>query len=268
MSLPEIFEIFAIKYAHHDRTAELNFMDSADFHDGNMPIDYFIWVARSANRTFVIDTGFNTDTASKRNKQIIRCPVESLKLVGVDPMEVEDVIITHLHYDHVGNFSLFPKCKFHLQDDEMSYATGRYMGHRHFQHPFDIDHVTGMVREVFKGRVQFHNGDAELAPGFSVHRIGGHTAGLQVVRVFSKRGWVVLASDASHLYGNMELINPYPIIFKSNEMIDGYERLSQLADSDDHIIPGHDPLVLDYYPPPSNDLEGIVICLDVAPNKG
>jgi hypothetical protein len=51
-------------------------------------------------------------------------------------------------------------------------------------------------------------------------------------------------------------------------MIDGYERLSQLADSDDHIIPGHDPLVLDYYPPPSNDLEGIVICLDVAPNKG
>jgi glyoxylase-like metal-dependent hydrolase (beta-lactamase superfamily II) len=265
---PEIFAIFAIKYARHDRTAELNFMDSADFHDGNMPIDYFVWVARSASRTFVIDTGFNTETASKRNKQIIRCPVESLKLVGVDPEEGDDVIITHLHYDHVGNFDLFPKCKFHLQDEEMSYATGRYMGHRHFQHPFDIDHVTGMVREVYKGRVQFHNGDAELSSGFSVHRIGGHTAGLQVVRIFSKRGWVVLASDASHLYGNMELINPYPIIFKSSEMVDGYERLSQLADSDDHIIPGHDPLVLDYYPPPSKDLEGIVMCLDVAPNKG
>jgi glyoxylase-like metal-dependent hydrolase (beta-lactamase superfamily II) len=61
-----------------------------------MPIDYFVWVARSKNRTYVIDTGFNTITASKRNKEIMRCPVESLKLVDVDPADVEDVIITHL----------------------------------------------------------------------------------------------------------------------------------------------------------------------------
>ena len=268
MSKPEVFEVFAIKYARHDRTAELNFMDSSDFHDSNMPIDYFVWVARSKNRTYVIDTGFNTKTASKRNKEIMRCPVESLKLVGVDPADVEDVIITHLHYDHVGNFDLFPNCKFHLQEDEMSYATGKYMGHKHFRHPFDVDHVTGMVREVYKGRVQFHDGDAELAPGFSIHRIGGHTAGLQVVQVYTKRGWVVLASDASHLYGNMELENPYPIIFKSNEMVEGFQKLRDLADSNDHIIPGHDPLVLDYYPALSDDLEGIVVRLDVAPNKG
>ena len=268
MSEPEVFEVFAIKYARHDRTAELNFMDSSDFHDSNMPIDYFVWVARSKNRTYVIDTGFNTKTASKRNKEIMRCPVESLKLVGVDPADVEDVIITHLHYDHVGNFDLFPNCKFHLQEDEMSYATGKYMGHKHFRHPFDVDHVTGMVREVYKGRVQFHDGDAELAPGFSIHRIGGHTAGLQVVQVYTKRGWVVLASDASHLYGNMELENPYPSIFKSNEMVEGFQKLRDLADSNDHIIPGHDPLVLDYYPALSDDLEGIVVRLDVAPNKG
>ena len=99
-------------------------------------------------------------------------------------------------------------------------------------------------------------------------RIGGHTAGLQVVQVYTKRGWVVLASDASHLYGNMELENPYPIIFKSNEMVEGFQKLRDLADSNDHIIPGHDPLVLDYYPALSDDLEGIVVRLDVAPNKG
>lgn len=265
MSTPDVYEVFAIKYARHERTSELNFMDPPDIHDGPMPIDYFVWVARSKNRTFVIDTGFSAETAAHRDREIMRCPAEALKLVDVDAKDVKDVIITHLHYDHVGNFDLFPNCEFHLQDDEMSYATGRYMRHRHFRTPFDVEHVTGMVREVYKGRVQFHDGDAELASGFSIHRIGGHTAGLQAVRVFTKRGWVVLASDASHLYANMRRENPYPIIFKVDEMLEGYQKLRSLADSEDHIIPGHDPLVLDYYPAPSDDVKGIVVRLDVAP---
>jgi glyoxylase-like metal-dependent hydrolase (beta-lactamase superfamily II) len=268
MTDPDTFEVFAIKYARHERTAELNFMDPPDIHGGDMPIDYFVWVARSANRTFVIDTGFSAETAAQRGREIIRCPAKALSLVGVDAATVEDVIVTHLHYDHVGNFDLFPACTFHLQDDEMAYATGRYMRHRHFRTPFDVEHVTGMVREVYKGRVQFHDGDAELVPGFSLHRIGGHTAGLQAVRVHTRRGWVVLASDASHLYANMQRENPYPIIFKVDEMLEGYEKLRKLADSEDHIIPGHDPLVMDYYPAPNTDVEGIVVRLDVAPDKG
>lgn len=268
MSTPDIYEVYAIKYATHERTAELNFMDPPDIHDGHMPIDYFVWVARSANRTFVIDTGFNAQTAAERGREILRCPAEALNLVGVKAADVKDVIVTHLHYDHVGNFNLFPNCMFHLQDDEMAYATGRHMRHKHFRTPFDVEHVTGMVREVYKGRVLFHDGDEELASGFSLHRIGGHTAGLQAVRVYTKRGWVVLASDASHLYANMERENPYPIIFKVNEMLEGYEKLRKLADSTDHVIPGHDPLVMDFYPAPSKDLEGLVVRLDVAPVKG
>ncbi|NQW01104.1 MAG: N-acyl homoserine lactonase family protein [Rhodospirillales bacterium] len=268
MSDTEIYEVYAIKYARHERTAELNFMDPPDIHGGSMPIDYFVWVARSANRTFVIDTGFSAETAARRGREIIRCPAQSLSLVGIDASAVQDVIISHLHYDHVGNFDLFPACTFHLQDAEMAYATGRFMRHRHFRTPFDVDHVTGMVREVYKGRVQFHDGDAELAPGFSLHRIGGHTAGLQAVRVHTQRGWVVLASDASHLYANMQRENPYPIIFKVDEMLEGYNKLRELADSEDHIIPGHDPLVMDYYPAPAADVEGIVVRLDVAPSKG
>jgi len=129
-----------------------------------------------------------------------------MRLLGTDPREVKDVVITHLHYDHVGNFELFP--------------------------------------------------------GISLHLIGGHTMGLQVVRVSTRRGWVVLASDASHFYANMEQSRPFPIVWSLADMVQGYGRLRELAESAAHIIPGHDPLVLERYPAPAKDLEGIVVRLD------
>jgi glyoxylase-like metal-dependent hydrolase (beta-lactamase superfamily II) len=257
-----MYEVYAVKYATHMRTSELNFMDPPDIHDGPMPIDYFVWLVRSDNHTFVVDTGFNAETAQARGRELLRCPTAGLALLGVDADTVEDVIITHLHYDHVGNFDLFPKAKFHLQDQEMAFATGRFMRHKAFRAPMDIEHVVGMVRQVYAERVVFHDGKAELAPGLSVHHIGGHTAGLQVVRVKTRRGWVVLASDASHLYANMERENPYPIIFREDQMLEGYQTLGRLADSAEHIIPGHDPMVMDRYPAPSEQLDGIVVRLD------
>jgi glyoxylase-like metal-dependent hydrolase (beta-lactamase superfamily II) len=95
-----------------------------------------------------------------------------------------------------------------------------------------------------------------------LHLIGGHTLGLQAVRVNTRRGWVVLASDASHLYANLEQERPYPIVWSVGDMIEGYARLSALAQSAAHIIPGHDPLVLARYPAPSRALEGIAARLD------
>jgi glyoxylase-like metal-dependent hydrolase (beta-lactamase superfamily II) len=119
-----------------------------------------------------------------------------------------------------------------------------------------------MVRNTYAGRVAFHDGDAQVAPGVSVHLIGGHTMGLQVARVATRRGWVVLASDASHFYANMEQRRPFPIVYNVADMVEGYARLRELAESPAHIIPGHDPQVLARYPAPAGDLEGIVARLD------
>lgn len=264
----ETYELFAIKYARHDRDAAQNFVGDPDPHEGNMPIDYFVWVAINENRTVLIDTGFNATAAAERGRDLFRCPAEALSLVGVDAKEVEDIIITHLHYDHVGNFDLFPKAQFHLQDDEMQFATGRYMRHKALRHSFDIEHVVGMVREVYKDRVDFHNGDKELFPGIGIHLIGGHTLGLQSVTVETKRGRVVVASDASHLYHNMWDKRPYPTVLNIGDMMEGHDKLRHLAGGDeDLIVPGHDPLVLEYYPAPSPELEGKVVRLDVPPTK-
>ena len=254
-------EVFAIKYAEHRRLASANFI-GGDAHDGPMPMDYFVWLIRGGGREVVVDTGFSAAVAAKRGRDHIRCPTAGLRLLGTESKTVRDVVITHLHYDHVGNFDLFPAATLHLQDLEMRYATGRYMGHECFRGAYDVEDVVGMVRRVYEDRVRFHEGDAELAPGISLHLIGGHTMGLQVVRVQTRRGWVVLASDASHFYANMEETRPFPIVWSVADMVDGYRKLGALAQSPAHIIPGHDPLVLERYPAPSRDLQGIAVRLD------
>ncbi len=119
-----------------------------------------------------------------------------------------------------------------------------------------------MVRKAYAGRVSFHDGDAELFPGVSLHLIGGHTMGLQAVRVATRGGPLVLASDASHFYANMEQVRPFPIVWSVADMVAGYERLRGLAASPQHIIPGHDPLVMQRYPAPAEALRGIVARLD------
>ncbi|MEW6688046.1 MAG: N-acyl homoserine lactonase family protein [Pseudomonadota bacterium] len=260
MTTPQ-YEVYAIKYAHHARRASENFI-GGDPHDGPMPLDYFVWLVRGGGREVVVDTGFSAAMAAKRRREHLRCPTEGLRSLGVKSEEVKDVVITHLHYDHVGNFELFPAATFHLQDLEMRYATGRHMGQPVFRGAYEVEDVVGMVRRVYAGRVRFHDGDAELAPGISLHLIGGHTMGLQVVRVATRRGRVVLASDASHFYANMEQARPFPIVYSVADMVEGYARLRALADSPGHIVPGHDPLVLERYPAPSKALEGIVARLD------
>jgi len=255
------YEVYAIKYAHHERNASANFL-GGDPHDGPMPLDYFVWLIRGQGREIVVDSGFNAAVAAKRGRRITRPVEEGLRLMRVDAAAVKDVVITHLHYDHVGNFDLFPRATFHLQDLEMQYATGRCMAVEAMRHAYELEDVVGMVRNVYAGRVRFHDGDAELAPGVSLHHVGGHTLGLQIVRVATRRGWVVLASDASHFYANMEQSRPFPIVYNVGDMVEGWRRAQSLADSPAHVIPGHDPLVMARYPAPAAPLQGAVVRLD------
>ena len=232
-----------------------------------MPLDYFVWAIKGNGRTFIVDTGFDEAMSAKRKRQFLRSPGEGLKTIGIDPHAVEDVIISHMHYDHAGNYDLFPAAKFHLQDIEMAYCTGRCMCHDALKMPFEEEDVVAMVRKVFAGRVCFHDGTAEIAPGITVHHVGGHSKGLQVVRVWTRRGWLVIASDASHFYANMEQGRAFPILHSLEGTLEGYQRLWELASDRSAVIPGHDPIILDRYPAPAPGLEGVVVRLDADPSS-
>lgn len=248
-----LYEVFAVHYATHVRARAESFIfrDPTipdDVHEAPLPLEYFVWVVRDAERTIVVDTGFDRPAAAARGRELLVHPVEALRGMGIDPASVRDVVVTHLHYDHAGNLGAFPNATFHLQDSEMAYATGRCMCHPRLRYPFDVEDVVTMVRRVYDGRVRFHDGDAEIFPGVSLHHVPGHTRGLQCVRVATARGAVVLASDASHFYANMREGNPFPIVVDVAAMMESWGRLRALADSEDHIVPGHDGLVLERYP--------------------
>ena len=229
-------------------------------------MDYFVWVARGGGRTFVIDTGFNAEVSEKRKRTFLRCPVETLGALGIDADAVEDVILTHLHYDHVGNFDRFPNARFHLQERELAYATGRYMRYPRLSHSFEVEDVCGIVRLNYARRVLFYDGDAELAPGLTSMRQAAIRPGFSSFASGPAAGFVVLASDVSHFYENMASERPFTTALHIGEMLEGFDKLLKLAPDESHIIPGHDPLVMKLYPAPSPELEGIAVRLDVPPS--
>lgn len=267
MTTPETYEILVLKYGEMTaRYRRDNFMHPDD-HDAPMPIDYFVWVIRNENRTILVDTGFEHKEASKRGRKLRMIPREALAEAGIAADAIGDVIVTHLHYDHAGTLGDYPNARFHLQDVEMAYATGRCMCEPAMNVPFTVDHVCEMVRHVYSGRVVFHNGDGEVAPGVSVHLMPGHSKGIQSVRVLTKNGWVVLASDAVHFYENLEKRKPFFITIDMEATLNSYSRIATLASSPEQVIPGHDPLVLQRFPAWKPQTSGIIHQLDVLPKS-
>mgnify|MGYP003310820816 FL=1 len=178
------YEIFAIKYGERMGQRGSIFVHG-DPHDAPLAMDYFIWVIRNHLRTIVVDVGFGRGEGERRGRTYLRSPTEGLALLDVDAKEVEDVIITHMHYDHAGNLEQFPKAQFHIQDTEMALVTGRAMTHPSLRHSFRLEDVIDMVRLTYGDRVIFHDGEEAIAPGVTVHHLPGHTRGMQAVRVLS-----------------------------------------------------------------------------------
>ncbi|WP_196258834.1 N-acyl homoserine lactonase family protein [Pelagibacterium limicola] len=262
----DIYEAYAIAYARHERGAAENFI-GGDPHNGPMPLNYYVWVLRNSERTLVIDTGFDERGAGLRGRTITRPVREGLAALGVDPGAVTDVVITHMHYDHAGNDGLFPNACFHLQDSEMSFATGRCMCHPGMNHPYEIEDVVSMVRRVFAGRVRFYDGDSTLFPGIDLHHIGGHARGLQALSVNTRRGPVIIASDTAHHYAHLRERRVFPTVDSVADVHAGYDRLLSLAPDISHIIPGHDPLVADLYPAFSAGTTDWIVRLDADPQS-
>src|SRR5690606_20440425 len=250
-----VTRIDAIRYARHERSAAANFARPVDDHDVPMPLDYFVWaIHRAADENgdhapVIVDTGFGEAAAAARGRIITRPVVEGLRSAGIDHRLVEDVILTHLHYDHAGSLGVFPNARFHVQDAEMAFATGRHACDQGIRAPFDGEPVAQLVRKLYADHVVFHDGDAAFAPGIALRLCDGHTAGLMAVCCETARGTVVLASDAAHLYGNLTRRIPFPIFIDEAAYLRAQARVLELAGGSlDHVIPGHDPLVLACFP--------------------
>jgi glyoxylase-like metal-dependent hydrolase (beta-lactamase superfamily II) len=245
----DVYQIFQLRYAQNRaRTVHDNFV-IRDMHDGTMPLDYHLWILRNAHRTILVDTGFAERHAIERDRKLDIDPLEALKRLGIDLDAVEHVIVTHLHYDHAGNIGRLPKACFHVQDAEVGYATGRCMCDHLLRWPFDVEDVVALVRSTYAGRVSFHDGEGAPFPGITLHCLPGHSKGMQAVKVKTRRGPVLLASDTSHYYANFLRRAPFILTIDAAQTLDSHSRMLELVDGDvQRVIPGHDPKVRRLYP--------------------
>ncbi len=277
MATGDTHEVYAIRFATRtDRSSRetfltntTNFFEETGGEPVQEPIDYYYWVIRNADRTLVVDTGFSPEEARRRNEmwrgtynpQFFLDPPDALGLLGIDPRAVTDVIVTHLHFDHVGFLNAFPAARFHIQRKEVAHVTGPAMLHDFLKSAYSAADIATFIDLLFAGRVVFHDGDAVLAPGVSLHPLPGHTPGLQGVAVETARGRVLLAGDATHYYANFTNNAPFPIVASVVDTLDSFDRIRRLASSPAHVIPGHDPQVAQRYRSVSDSHPGVVLAL-------
>ncbi|MDB5876289.1 MAG: fold hydrolase [Ramlibacter sp.] len=259
-----VYRLYAIKYASRDARRSEHFI-GGDPVDEPLNMDYVVWVIVGKDRTILVDTGFSAEVAARRKRKMLRCPIESLRLLDIDPASVKDVIYTHLHYDHAGNSALLPAATFHLQASELAFVVGPDMRYRYFSSGFEVEDIAAMVRLNFDRRLKLYDGPFRFAPGIEIDLAPGHSVGLQYLRINTARGWVTLAGDVTSFFDNIRRHRPFVAAVNVSQMLRSYDKVRETVPSLDYLIPGHDPLVMEIYPAPRDDLKGIVAQLDLPP---
>ncbi|MCU1415619.1 MAG: metallo-beta-lactamase superfamily protein [Microbacteriaceae bacterium] len=258
------YRVLALKYGSFDRDSRQNFLDGDGEHR-DMPMDFFTWVVLGNGHTIMVDTGYAGSPSTDRGRRVSREVEATLSTVGIAPEDVDHVVITHLHFDHAGNNGLFPNATYHLQRTEMEFATSPAMRHPQVSLPYVVDDVAAMIDLLFAGRLDLHDGDAEILPGIRLVRLGGHSPGSQMVLVQTERGTVALIGDVAHYYANIEQRRPFPTLVDVPGTYSAYERILDEVNDLEHVIPGHDPLVLERYPAVSDELAGWAAWLHIPP---
>lgn len=262
-TVPGTWQVVAFAYASRMGVRGQHFLGHDERSQEPHPTAYYVWLAVSDRDVVLVDAGIGPSrAASVAGLQYVGSPVDLLAAAGVAPEHIGWSVLTHLHYDHTGAVADLPAATYVVQQAEWDYWTGSWAGRitreRWLFSPDDLAHLDAAGS---RGRLELLSGDAELLPGLSVHLVGGHTAGMQVVRLRTAAGHVVLASDASHFYENLADDRPAPILHCMPAVYGAFDRIATLADGADLIVPGHDPAVLERYPPLSGRLSGRAVLI-------
>jgi glyoxylase-like metal-dependent hydrolase (beta-lactamase superfamily II) len=212
---------------------------------------YAMWLIRGGGRNILFDSGFHRERWFKEWTILnyLR-PDEAVKLTGIKPEEVTDVVISHAHWDHMGGIDLFPKATVWIQKEEFRYYTGDAWQPGGQHGGIDPEDAAELVHLNTEGRVRLVDGDnVEIFPGIRAYTGGRHTYASQYLRVEGNPPFV-LASDNCYLYRNLTEHKASDTFSKADypANIKNQERMIQLAGSPDRVIPGHDALQFQKFP--------------------
>ena len=243
------YEIYAIRYATLPGFPVSELVPDVD-PARKMDLAMMIWLIRGNGRNILLDSGFYHDRFFKdwHVNDFIK-PSDTLKLLGLKPEDITDVIISHMHWDHADGMDLFPNARIWIQKDELQYYAGEAWQSKDTHGGIDADDVLALVKLNTQGRVGMVDGDAkEILPGITCYTGGRHTYASQYVGVSTAAGTVVLASDNMYLYENLEKHVPIAETLDAASKLRAQDRMKQIASSPGLIIPGHDPAVIAKFP--------------------
>jgi glyoxylase-like metal-dependent hydrolase (beta-lactamase superfamily II) len=256
------YEIYAYKYGGPlYRKVAIVLWNSGWDEDG--PINYYVWAIKAKNgETIVVDTGPSPAQGAARKVPGFVNPVEVLSRLDVTADNVSKVVITHMHWDHVGNIEgylqAFPKAKFYVQKREFDFCVKNPVSQRK---PIAIlfDPLASKVVGGMAGsdRLVIVDGDYNLAPGVDLLLAPGHTLGLQVVRVNTAKGPAVVGSDCAHVFRGYREDNPSCFIMDMPAWIQSFDKVKSKA-AIDLIFPGHDILMSENFPKVAQDVTRLV----------
>lgn len=214
--------------------------------DAPIDMDYFFWIVDGPAGVFVVDTGFSPAGGAARGRELLADPNDLFAQAGADPASAPTVIVTHGHYDHVGNLEAFPSSPVVMAQAEYDFWTGPLAGRAHFAHSTDAADVAALRQAAETSRLRAFEGRLELAPGLTLIEVGGHTPGQCVVLVETTEGAVLLTSDAAHYYEELEADRPFAVVADLPAMYEAFDLVNAMvADGTAaHVIAGHDPSVV------------------------
>jgi glyoxylase-like metal-dependent hydrolase (beta-lactamase superfamily II) len=248
------YEAYAVRFATA-RDCPLGYLVKGADQGRKIDLAMTFWVLKDpAGRTVLVDAGFYRQELLKNyGVTDFTRPDKALERLGIKPDAVTDVILTHMHSDHVDGVDLFTKARIWIQKEEYAHyaeKTGRPAGGLPGSEP---EYITALVRLHTLGRVHLVDGDArEIIPGVTVYTGGKHTFASQYVGVNTKAGTVVIASDNVYTYENLEKHVPITATLDAKSNLAAQDRMKKIASNPRLIIPGHDPAVFVRFPKPGN----------------
>lgn len=269
-------EVYALRYSARPEARASEAFHRFDLYgepDVVLGMDYYVWVVRRGDHTVVVDCGFSAETAARRDRHVDTPLPVLFDRVGVDPAAVEDVVLSHMHFDHVGNTDLFPGATFHMARAELAHWGGPHRDHPIFCWPIEAAEVRAVEALGEQARLHLVEDEYRLTPDVRLVRLPGHAPGQLVVHVAVGDRTVVLAADAMHYEDEVVRDRPFSIFTDLGTMLDSYAVLRGLAARDDvDVVAGHDPVVARRHPevaPECFDLTRVMVDTAVrAPGGG
>ena len=211
-----------------------------------------VWLVRGSGRNVLFDSGFHREKWLKEFPAFADYlrPDEAVKLAGVRPEDVTDVVISHAHWDHMGGIDLFPKATVWIQKQEFAYYTGDAWQPGGKHGGIDPEDVQALVRINTEGRLRLVDGDdREILPGIRAYTGARHTYASQYLRIDGVTPFV-LASDNCYLYRNLAEHRASATFSEADQPanVRNQARMVELAGSPDRVVPGHDAKQFEKYP--------------------